>query len=81
MLETIVTRGGQVTLAKDVREKLKIKEGDTIMINTIGETAVISKRDPSVLKKHNFLPDNFEKNLKESQTFSMEDRLKRLKII
>ena len=81
MPETIVTRGGQVTLTKDIREKLNIKEGDTIIINTIGETAMISKRDSSVFKKHNFLPDNFEKSLKELRSFSMEDRLKRLKII
>ena len=81
MTEVIVTRGGQVTLTKDIRAKLDIREGDTVMINTIGETAIISKRDPSVFHKHNFLPDNFEKTLRELRSFSFEERLKRLGII
>ena len=81
MPEVIVTRGGQVTLTKDVRTKLRIQEGDTVIINTIGDTAIISKRDASVFNKHNFLPENFDKTLSELRSFSPEERMKRLGIL
>ncbi len=81
MAETIVTRGGQITLAKAVREKLRISEGDTVIINTLGDTMLISKRDPSVFEKHNFLPENFSKTLEEIRKFSFENRLRRFGVI
>ncbi len=82
MPSTIVTRGGQITLTKDVREKLGIREGDMIIVNVVGDRIVASKRDPSVFEKHHhFLPDNFPKILKEMRGGSFENRLKRLGII
>lgn len=81
MTEVIVTRGGQITLTKDVREKLGIAEGDIMSVNVLGETAIVSKRNPRALEIHHFLPDNFSKTLHELRSFSWEKRLKRLGII
>ncbi len=80
MGEVLVTRGGQITLTKDVKEKLHIKEGDTIVVNTLGDLIIATKKDPKAFEKHNFLPDNFEKTLKDLRS-STEERLKRFGII
>ena len=80
MAETIVTRGGQITLTKDVRSKLDVKEGDVVNINVLGDTVLVSKKDPSVFDKHDFLPSNFSKTLKQLRSFSIKDRFKRLNI-
>lgn len=80
MTEVVVTRGGQMTLTRDVREKLHISEGDTIIVNTIGDMIMASKRDPNVFEKHDFLPENFEKTLKKIR-LSPEERLKRFGIV
>lgn len=76
-----MTRGGQITLAKEVRDKLRIKEGDTIMLNLSGESILISKKDPKAFERSNFLPDNFSKTLKDMRSFSYPDRLRRLGVI
>ncbi len=80
MTEVMITRGGQITLTKDVRQKLNVREGDTVLINVLGDSAMVSKRDPNAFNKHNFLPENFSKTLKRIRTFSMEERLHRLGI-
>ena len=81
MAEVMVTRGGQITLTKDVRGKLDVKEGDIVIVNVLGNAALVSKRDPAAFDKHDFLPDNFSKTLREIRTFSWEGRLKRLGIV
>lgn len=80
MAEVIVTRGGQITLAKEIRQKLHIREGDIVSVNVLGASALVSKRDPVAFEKHDFLPDNFAKILAEMRKFSPADRLKRLGI-
>lgn len=80
MTETTVTRGGQITLTKDIREKLDIAEGDTLIVNTIGETVMVSKKDIRIFEKHSFLPENFDKILENIRKFSLSERLKRLGI-
>lgn len=80
MAEVMVTRGGQITLTKDVREKMHVREGDVVMVNILGESALVSKRDPKALEKHDFLPENFAKTLKTIRTFSWNERLRRLGI-
>lgn len=78
MTTVTVTRGSQITLTKDVRDKLGIKEGDVITINTIGRAAIITKRDPTVWRRGgDFLPPNFEKTLAAVRVDSRE-RLRRL---
>ena len=80
MSEVVVTRGGQITLTKDVREKMDVEEGDVIIVNTLGDMIIASKMDPKVFDKRDFLPENFEKILKSIRA-SPEGRLKRLGII
>ncbi len=80
MGEVVVTRGGQITLTKDIRDKLHIEEGDTIIVNTIGDTIIAGKRDPRIFERGGFLPENFEEVLKKIRS-SPEERLKRFGII
>ena len=51
MTEVMITRGGQITLTKDVRQKLNVHEGDIMLINVLGESAIVSKRDPKEFEK------------------------------
>ena len=80
MTEVVVTRGGQITITRSVREKLAVEEGDIVIVNTLGSLMLVSKKDPAVFNKHGFLPDNFEKLLKKIRS-SPEERLKRFGII
>lgn len=65
MPQVVVTRGSQITLTRDIREKLGIREGDVVTVNTLGGMVLITKRDPGAWRRSgDFLPDNFEKTLK-----------------
>ncbi len=78
---TVVTRGSQITLTKDIREKAGISEGDRVMLRVVGNTITVTKRDPAVFDNiEPFLPDNFEEILKMFRTDSRK-RLERLGII
>ena len=81
MTEVIVTRNGQITLSKDVREKLGIREGDHVIVNVSGDVVLVSKKDPTIWDRvGSFLPENFEKILKEIHG-DTHKRFKRLNII
>ena len=78
--QTIVTRGGQITLTKEIRERLGIREGDKIILNISGDSIMVSKRDPKIFDKFgDFLPERFDKVLSKIRTDEKE-RLKRLGI-
>ncbi len=81
MTEIIVTRNGQITLPKKIREKLKIREGDIVIVNTVGEGLLVSKRNPAAFDKRNFLPENFDKTLTEMRRYPHTQRLRKLGII
>jgi len=79
--ETRVTRGSQITLTKDVREKMHVKEGDRVILNLQGEILMVSKRDARVFDNfESFLPKDFDKELRRLRSDGKE-RLKRLRII
>ena len=79
--EVIVTRGSQITLTKEIREKLHVKEGDVVIMNLIGDAVMLSKKDPKVFDNfESFLPDNFEKILNKIR-HDEKERLKRIGII
>ncbi len=79
--ETIVTRGSQITLTKNIRKKLGINEGDRVVLNIEGGVLMISKRDKNVFDDfESFLPDNFGKVLEKIRS-KRGERLKRLSII
>lgn len=78
MPQVVVTRGAQITLSKEVRDRLGIREGDVVTVNTFGDVAVISKRDPAVWREvSDFLPERFEKVLADLRGDARE-RHKRL---
>lgn len=75
MSEVVVTRNHQVTLTKDVREKLGIREGDRVIVNVLGNVALITKRDSRAFRDSgSFLPDDFDEFLEGSRGDS-EERL------
>ena len=78
---TIVTRGNQITLTRNIRENLHIKEGDRLTLNTQGGILMISKRDSKVFDDFKeFLPQRFDSTLKKLRSDERE-RLKRLGIV
>jgi AbrB family looped-hinge helix DNA binding protein len=80
MPTVVVTRRSQITLTKEVREKLHVKEGDRVTINTIGRVALIAKQDPTVWDRAgDFLPEDFEKTMTALRVDTTE-RLRRLGI-
>ncbi|MBD3202947.1 AbrB/MazE/SpoVT family DNA-binding domain-containing protein [Candidatus Woesearchaeota archaeon] len=44
-METTVTRNGQITLTKEIRDELNIKVGTKLIINRIGSLILIKKKD------------------------------------
>ncbi len=43
MIAVKVLPKGQITLPKKIRQKLRIQEGDTLLLDTDGEQAIIKK--------------------------------------
>ena len=78
--ETIVTRGSQITLTKGIREKLRIAEGDRLVLNMAGGMLMVSKKDPLVFDSiKGFLPGKFGAILKKIRS-DEKGRFKRLGI-
>jgi AbrB family looped-hinge helix DNA binding protein len=80
MSDVVVTRNGQITLTKAIRDKLNIREGDVVILNTMDNLVIIAKRDPLIFDKPlDFLPDNFPKILSHIRKDTKE-RFKKLGI-
>ncbi|MHA1713440.1 MAG: AbrB/MazE/SpoVT family DNA-binding domain-containing protein [Candidatus Ranarchaeia archaeon] len=80
MSEVVVTRNGQITLTKDIRDKLNIREGDTVILNAMDNLVIVTKRDPAVFEKPlDFLPDNYSKILNQIRK-DFDERFKKLGI-
>lgn len=81
MAEVTVTRNHQVTLTKDVRDKLGIREGDKVIVNVLGDVALITKRDPDTFRDAaSFLPEDFESTLSEMRG-DTDERLRDLGLV
>ena len=81
MAKTKITRNYQVTIPKEIREKLNLKLGEKVTIHLEGERIIIQRVDESVWDKcTDFLPENFEKTLASLREDSVE-RFKKLGII
>ena len=79
MPQVVVTRGSQITLTREIREKLGIHEGDVVTLNTLGGMVVITKRDPDAWRRSgDFLPETFAKTLATMRSADARDRFKRL---
>ncbi|MFB6245180.1 MAG: AbrB/MazE/SpoVT family DNA-binding domain-containing protein [Candidatus Nanohaloarchaea archaeon] len=72
-----VTRGSQVTLKKEVMEKIGVKEGDIVTINVSGDQTIVTKKEPEAWDKDGFLPEDFDE-IKEEVRSDSTDRLEDL---
>ena len=77
MSEVKVTRGSQITLTQDVREKICVKEGDTVVLNIVDGQIMVSKKNPEAFETEGFLPEDFEESL-DSMRKDSSNRLERL---
>ncbi len=60
-MESIVTRNGQITLGKKIRQKLNIQVGSAVEINQHGTMIIISKKDTDFWDTcGGALPDDFD---------------------
>ncbi len=80
-MRTVVTRNGQITIPKEARERLGIREGTPLQVNISGNRIIIAKSTPDFWKnfKGGFLPKDFEEMRKTWRTDEIE-RLKKLGI-
>ena len=82
MASVTVTRHSQVTIPKEIREAVGIKEGDKVKMKIVeGNKIVIEKANEDAWKDcAEFLPVDFEKLLASLQTDS-KSRFKRLGLV
>lgn len=73
-----VTRNSQITIPKEVREKIGIKEGDRVDVTVEGDRIVIRKVEMDEIT--DFLPRDFEEIMKKTKKDS-RDRLRKLGVI
>ena len=73
-----VTRNSQITIPKEVREKVGIKEGDRVDVTVEGDKVVIRKIELDEIT--DFLPKDFEEIMKKMRKDS-RDRLKELGVL
>ena len=80
-MKSLVTRGGQITIGKQIRDLLGIKIGAPVEINILGKMIIVEKSDENIFEKTgNFLPKNFKETLSKIRS-DETSRLKRLKIL
>lgn len=81
MVETIVTRNGQITLDKGFRKELGIAAGDRIIANRMKGIVILAKKDSKVWGRvESFLPKDFGRVLSKIRSPSSE-RLKRVGVL
>ncbi len=73
-----VTRNSQITIPKEVREKVGIKEGDRVDVTVEGDKVVIRKIELDEIT--DFLPKDFEEIMKKMKRDS-RDRLRELGVL
>ncbi|MBE8538698.1 AbrB/MazE/SpoVT family DNA-binding domain-containing protein [Geoglobus acetivorans] len=73
-----VTRNSQITIPKEVREKVGIKEGDRVDVTVEGDKVVIRKIEMEEIT--DFLPRDFEETMNKMRKDS-RDRLRELGVI
>lgn len=81
MSKITITRNFQITIPKEIREKLNLSLGEKVSIHLEGNKIIIQKILDEIWEDcGDFLPDNFDKVLKKLRTDSTE-RFKKLGII
>nr|MDO8119023.1 AbrB/MazE/SpoVT family DNA-binding domain-containing protein [Candidatus Sigynarchaeota archaeon] len=81
MAKTIITRNYQITIPKEIREKLNLKLGESLHMHMEDEKIIIERLNENVWDENaDFLPDNFvaiQEKLREDAT----ERFRRLGIL
>ncbi len=81
MSKVIITRNFQITIPKEVREKLKLSIGDQMLIHAEGLKIIVEPTSDDVWEIcSDFLPENYEK-IQEKLRADAADRFKKLGII
>ncbi len=83
-MRTIVTRNGQITIPKEIRERLGIREGTPLQVNVAGNTILIVKSSPDYWKtfKGGNLPADFEETYKKiRESGNIHKRFRKLGVI
>ncbi len=81
MSKVIITRNYQITIPKEVRERLKLKLGDELLIHAEGNKIIVEPTSDDVWETcSDFLPENFEK-IQEKIRVDATERFKKLGII
>ncbi len=81
MSKVIITRNFQITIPKEVREKLKLSIGDQMLIHAEGLKIIVEPTSDDVWEIcSDFLPENYEK-IQEKLRADATDRFKKLGII
>jgi AbrB family looped-hinge helix DNA binding protein len=78
MVVVKVTRNSQVTIPKEIRKKVSIKEGDKVEVTVEGERVIIRKLELGDIT--DFLPKDFDEITAKLRKDS-KDRLRRLGVI
>ena len=73
-----VTRNSQITIPKEIREKVGIKEGDRVDVTVEGDKVVIRKIELDEIT--DFLPKDFEEIMNKMRKDS-RDRLRELGVL
>jgi len=79
-----MTRNGQITIPKEIREKLGIKKGTPLQVNLAGNTILIIKSSPEYWKnfRGGFLPKDFEETYRKiRESGDIRKRFKQLGVI
>ncbi len=81
MVETIVTRNGQITLDKGFRKELGIAAGDRVIANRVKGVVILAKKDSRVWDRvESFLPEDFGRALSKIRS-PPAGRLKRVGVL
>jgi AbrB family looped-hinge helix DNA binding protein len=81
MANVIITRNFQVTIPKEIRQKLKLRMGDRVQMHVEGQRIIIEPTSDDVWETcTDFLPENFDEIQKKMREDATE-RFKRLGII
>lgn len=80
MVKVTVTRNTQITIPKEIREKLGIRIGDKVEIDIEDEKVVVRKIKPSLMEYRDFLPPGYDLVLEKIRKDSTE-RLRKLSVV
>ncbi|HME55003.1 MAG TPA: AbrB/MazE/SpoVT family DNA-binding domain-containing protein [Candidatus Lokiarchaeia archaeon] len=77
----MITRNYQITIPKDIREKLNLRLGESLQLHMQGEEIVIERMKANAWEEcSDFLPDNFDA-IQERMREDATERFKRLGIL